>query len=60
MLNAASGAHAAALAERSRKLLETKETVAERRGFEPRKELPPCWFSRPVHSTALPSLHTDV
>ena len=31
--------------------------MAERQGFEPWKELPPCWFSRPVHSTALPSLH---
>ena len=30
--------------------------LAERQGFEPWKELPPCWFSRPVHSTALPSL----
>ena len=30
--------------------------MAERLGFEPRKELPPCRFSRPVHSTALSSL----
>ena len=30
--------------------------MAEGRGFEPRKGVNPCWFSRPVHSTALPSL----
>ena len=30
--------------------------VAERLGFEPRKELPLCRFSRPVLSTAQPSL----
>ena len=30
--------------------------MAEGRGFEPRKGLHPCWFSRPVHSTALPTL----
>ena len=30
------------------------EIMAGRVGFEPTKELPPCWFSRPVHSTALP------
>ena len=30
--------------------------VAERQGFEPWKVSPPCRFSRPVHSTALPSL----
>ena len=28
--------------------------VAEDEGFEPSKEFPLCWFSRPVHSTALP------
>ena len=32
------------------------EAMAERQGFEPWKDLHPCWFSRPVHSTALPSL----
>ena len=31
--------------------------VAEGQGFEPWKGLTLCWFSRPVHSTALPSLH---
>ena len=30
--------------------------MAERLGFEPRKELPLCRFSRPVLSTAQPSL----
>ena len=30
--------------------------MAERQGFEPWKAVTPCWFSRPVHSTALPSL----
>ena len=29
---------------------------AEARGFEPLKGINPCWFSRPVHSTALPRL----
>ena len=29
--------------------------MAERLGFEPRKELPLCRFSRPVLSTAQPS-----
>ena len=32
------------------------KNVAERLGFEPRKELPLCRFSRPVLSTAQPSL----
>ena len=32
--------------------------MAERLGFEPRKELPLCRFSRPVLSTAQPSLRT--
>ena len=40
--------------------LETLNTqykvMAERLGFEPRKELPLCRFSRPVLSTAQPSL----
>ena len=31
--------------------------MAERVGFEPTKELPLCWFSRPVLSTAQPPLH---
>ncbi len=31
--------------------------MAERVGFEPTNELPHCWFSRPVLSTAQPSLH---
>ena len=30
--------------------------MAEGQGFEPWKVLTPCWFSRPVHSTTLPSL----
>ena len=30
--------------------------MAERVGFEPTKELPLCWFSRPVLSTAQPPL----
>ena len=30
--------------------------MAERVGFEPTKGFHPCWFSRPVHSTALPPL----
>ena len=34
--------------------------MAERLGFEPRKELPLCRFSRPVLSTAQPSLHVLV
>ena len=33
--------------------------VAERLGFEPRKELPLCRFSRPVLSTAQPSLRLE-
>ena len=33
--------------------------MAERLGFEPRKELPLCRFSRPVLSTAQPSLLSD-
>ena len=32
------------------------QEVAERQGFEPWKDLHPCRFSRPVHSTTLPSL----
>ena len=31
--------------------------MAERVGFEPTKELPLRWFSRPVLSTAQPPLH---
>ena len=34
--------------------------MAERLGFEPRKELPLCRFSRPVLSTAQPSLRSNV
>ena len=34
--------------------------MAERLGFEPRKELPLCRFSRPVLSTAQPSLRLQV
>ena len=30
--------------------------MAEGQGFEPWKGVNPCWFSRPVHSTALPTL----
>ena len=33
--------------------------MAERLGFEPRKELPLCRFSRPVLSTAQPSLRFE-
>ena len=33
--------------------------MAERLGFEPRKELPLCRFSRPVLSTTQPSLRFD-
>ena len=32
--------------------------MAERVGFEPTNELPRCWFSRPVLSTALPPLQS--
>ena len=31
--------------------------MAERVGFEPTNELPHCWFSRPVLSTAQPPFH---
>ena len=34
--------------------------MAERQGFEPWKGVNPCWFSRPVHSTALPSLQAVI
>ena len=34
--------------------------LAERQGFEPWKAVTPCWFSRPVHSTALPSLRQQL
>tara|TARA_B100001741_G_scaffold299822_1_gene286549 strand:- start:304 stop:453 length:150 start_codon:yes stop_codon:yes gene_type:complete len=33
--------------------------MAERVGFEPTKELPLCWFSRPVLSTAQPPLQIN-
>ena len=33
--------------------------MAERVGFEPTNELPRCWFSRPVLSTAQPPLHSE-
>ena len=33
--------------------------MAERVGFEPTNELPRCWFSRPVLSTAQPPLHIE-
>ena len=32
--------------------------MAEAQGFEPWMGLHPCWFSRPVHSTALPRFRT--
>ena len=32
--------------------------MAERVGFEPTNELPHCWFSRPVLSTAQPPLQS--
>ena len=31
--------------------------MAEGVGFEPTNELPHCWFSRPVLSTAQPPFH---
>ena len=34
--------------------------MAERVGFEPTNELPRCWFSRPVLSTAQPPLLNDI
>ena len=34
--------------------------MAERVGFEPTNELPHCWFSRPVLSTAQPPLQSAV
>src|SRR5690554_4370640 len=34
-----------------------RSKMAEGQGFEPWKGVNPCRFSRPVHSTALPSLH---
>ena len=33
-----------------------KRSMVEGQGFEPWKGISPCWFSRPVHSAALPSL----
>ena len=36
---------------------EILKNMAERVGFEPTNELPRCWFSRPVLSTAQPPLH---
>ncbi len=33
--------------------------LAEREGFEPSRDVNPCRFSRPVHSTALPPLRTQ-
>ncbi len=38
------------------KILTINKNDGERLGFEPRKELPLCRFSRPVLSTAQPSL----
>ena len=38
-------------------LVPLRSQMAERQGFEPWKDLHPCRFSRPVHSTTLPSLH---
>ena len=35
------------------------DNLAESQGFEPRKGLHPCWFSRPVHSTTLPTLRLN-
>jgi hypothetical protein len=34
--------------------------MAEGQGFEPWKDLTPCRFSRPVHSTTLPTLRGSV
>ena len=33
---------------------------AESQGFEPREGLHPRWFSRPVHSTTLPTLRVFI
>ena len=33
--------------------------MAEGVGFEPTNELPHCWFSRPVLSTAQPPFHIE-
>ena len=41
------------------KILNINKFMAERLGFEPRKELPLCRFSRPVLSTAQPSLRVE-
>ena len=41
------------------KLLIDFKGMAERLGFEPRKELPLCRFSRPMLSTAQPSLRVQ-
>ena len=41
------------------KLLIDFKWMAERLGFEPRKELPLCRFSRPMLSTAQPSLRVQ-
>ena len=38
------------------KYLKILNLMAERVGFEPTNELPRCWFSRPVLSTAQPPL----
>ena len=39
-----------------RQLLRTAFSLAEEEGFEPPIPVKVCWFSRPVHSTALPLL----
>lgn len=36
-----------------------KDVMAGRVGFEPTKDLHPCRFSRPVHSTTLPPARTE-
>ena len=41
------------------KILKNSTLMAERVGFEPTNELPRCWFSRPVLSTAQPPLQIN-
>ena len=41
------------------KIFKDFNLMAERVGFEPTNELPRCWFSRPVLSTAQPPLRMN-
>ena len=47
-------------AQRSEFARGERARMAERVGFEPTKGVNPCWFSRPVHSTALPPLRESL